>query len=216
MEGAGGAIWLILDSLKFSPLKATFRLPKFPSLPIYEGFLRGEPFPQHRRGRWAWRAPSLSPPPARPRKVRRKWAEGARPAADSQQRGGGGGVRRWTWVGIGLPVPVWIKPLAPSPRTPRRDSVSPAEDGGITQQSEGAEAGAPTLVLASGNPLPHAPAWGSAPTPSQASAAGPAGPAPRDAASGHAPPVERHLAGVRCLRRGQDAWEIIGSTVTNG
>ncbi|XP_042826545.1 nascent polypeptide-associated complex subunit alpha, muscle-specific form-like isoform X1 [Panthera tigris] len=48
---------------------ATFRLPKFPSLPIYEGFLRGEPLPQHRRGRWAWRAPSLSPPPARPRKV---------------------------------------------------------------------------------------------------------------------------------------------------
>lgn len=59
-------------------------------------------------------------------------------------------MRRWTWVGMGLRVPVWIKPLAPSPRTPRGDSVSPAEDGGIIPQLEGSEAGklpqAPSLT----------------------------------------------------------------------
>lgn len=41
-------------------------------------------------GRGVGRAPPLSLPPARLGKVRRKWAEGARPAADSQPQGGGG------------------------------------------------------------------------------------------------------------------------------
>ena len=41
-------------------------------------------------GRPVGRAPPLSLPPARAEKVRRKWAEGARPAADSQPQGCGG------------------------------------------------------------------------------------------------------------------------------
>lgn len=52
----------------------------------------------------------VAPTPARPGKVRRKWA---RPAADSQPQGvcvcvgrGGGVVQQWTWVGMGLPIPV--------------------------------------------------------------------------------------------------------------
>lgn len=72
-------------------------------------------------------ANALTAPPTPLGKVRRKWAKGARLAAESQPQGVG--VRRWTWVGMGLRVPGWIKPLAPSPRAYRGDSVSLAEDG---------------------------------------------------------------------------------------
>lgn len=104
------------------------------------------------------RAPPLSRPPARAEKVRRKWAEGARPAADSQPQGVG--VRRWTWVGMRLRVPAWIKPQAPSPSTLRRYSVSPAENGRIFPQSEGTEMGRPSLAPVPASPFPHAPAAG--------------------------------------------------------
>lgn len=96
------------------------------------------------------RAPPTSRPPAPLVKVRRKWAEGARPAADSQPQGVG--VRRWTWVGMRLRVP-WPPPHARPAVTQFR-----LENGGIIPLLEGSEAWRPSLVPAPVGPFPHAPA----------------------------------------------------------
>lgn len=63
-------------------------------------------------------------------------------------------------MGMGLLVPLRIRPTTPSPRTPRRDSVSSADDGGIIQQSEDTEVGGLSLAPDPASPHPHAPAWG--------------------------------------------------------
>lgn len=148
-------LWLSTGCLKFSPLNPPFGPPNVSLLCQERGVTKSEPSPPHGRGMGGEGAtPLTAPPPAPLGKVRRKWAEGARPAADSQPQGVG--VRRWTWAGMGLRVPVWIKPLAPSPRTPRGDSVSPAEDGGIIPQLEGSEPGRPSLMPAPAGPFPHA------------------------------------------------------------
>lgn len=77
--------------------------------------------------------------PSRPGKVRRKWAKGERPAAESQPQGREG--EELNLGGEGPPGSRVDKAPGPYARTPRRDSVSPAEYSGIIQQSGGTEVG---------------------------------------------------------------------------
>lgn len=132
----------------------------------FGGFLEVNPLPALEGGRWGGLRPSR--PPARPGKVRRKWAEGARPPL-THSLGGWGAAGPGARGGEGDAGLQGDEAPGPSPRTPRRDSDPPAGNGKITPQLEGTKAGRA--------PSPRAPAAGRAPTPAEASAAGPAGPA---------------------------------------